>query len=183
MSTHHRYASHRLRASCASGGFTLIELLVASAIAMTLLFGALFSMMETIAVVEQGDSRITTQIHARRALERLVKDCRYASDLTITGDEVDGWEIELVTGVNDDEFTWVWDPATQQLTISDGTSTESIVEGLQEFTIDTTLNGVNISQVVMVWTVAQQAGIDSADSGQATTATFPGSTWIRRYVD
>jgi len=177
------YRSQLAAGAQSRGGFTLIELLVSTGVAMVLLYGALFSTMETIAVVEQGDSRITTQIHARRALERLIKDCRYASALSIEGDEVDGWEIELTTGVNDDEFTWVWDPATERLSISDGDSTEVIVEGLQDFAIDTTLNGVNISQVVMLWTVAEQSGVDNADSGQATTATFPGSTWVRRYVD
>jgi len=172
-----------LRNSSASSptraGFTIVEILVATSVSMILLFGAIYSSMETIAVVSAGDTRINTQVHARRVLERLVKDCRYASELTVVGDQVDGWEIDMETGLEADPWTWSWDPDTESLTVSDGGSTETIVTGLIDFEIDTQIDGDgDIERITMIWTVREESGATGSSSGQIT-ARFPGSTWVR----
>lgn len=166
----------------ARAGFTIVELLVATSVAMVLLYGALFSTMESFAVVRQGDTRVNTQIHARRTLERLTKDIRYASALDISGDAESGWVIDLETGIDADAWTWTWDPDAQSLTVSDGATESVVVQGLQEFSLDTALEGTDIAQVVMVWTVAENAGEMSGPSGSTTTVTIPSSTWVRRFA-
>jgi type II secretory pathway pseudopilin PulG len=161
------------------GGFTIVEILVATSVSMILLYGAIYSSMETVAVVSAGDTRINTQVHARRVLERLVKDCRYASELTVDGDQVDGWEIEMETGLGADPWTWTWDPNTETLTVSDGDSTETIVTGLVDFEIDTQSDsGGDIERISMIWTVREESGATGNSTGE-TTAIFPGSTWVR----
>jgi len=172
-----------LRSSSASsqarGGFTIVEILVATAVSMILLYGAVYSSMETVAVVSAGDTRINTQVHARRVLERLVKDCRYASALSVDGDQADGWEIDMETGIDEDPWTWTWDPGTETLTVSDGDSSETIVTGLIDFSVDTqTDSGGDIERITMIWTVREESGATGSSSGE-TTASFPGSTWVR----
>lgn len=165
------------------GGFTMVELLVATAVSMVLLCGAIYSSLETVAVVSAGDSRINTQVHARRVLERLVKDCRYASDIAVTGDPSNGWTIDLITGLDDDEWTWNWDPNGESLSVSDGSSTEVIVSGLTGFTLDTQDNdNGNIERITMVWIIRETAGATGTTTAD-TTATFPGSTWVRANMD
>lgn len=164
-------------------GFTMVELLVATAVSMILLYGAIYSSLETVAVVSAGDSRINTQVHARRVLERLVKDCRYASTIEVTGDQESGWEIDLITGLDDDEWTWTWDPDTEALAVSDGSSTEVIVSGLTDFSVDTQANSTSeIERITMVWTVRETAGATGTTTAD-TSATFPGSTWVRANMD
>jgi hypothetical protein len=172
-----------LRNSSASSptraGFTIVEILVATSVSMILLFGAIYSSMETVAVVSAGDTRINTQVHARRVLERLVKDCRYASELTVVGDQVDGWEIDMKTGLEADPWTWSWDPDTESLTVSDGGSAETIVTGLIDFEIDTQIDGDgDIERITIIWTVREESGATGSSSGE-TTDRFPGSTWVR----
>lgn len=172
--THKIHASSRKR-----GGFTIVEILVATSVSMILLYGAIYSSMETVAVVSAGDTRINTQVHARRVLERLVKDCRYASELTVDGDQADGWEIDMETGLDADPWTWTWDPDTESLSVSDGDSTETIVTGLIDFEIDTqTDSGGDIERITMIWTVREESGATGSSTGE-TTASFPGSTWVR----
>jgi type II secretory pathway pseudopilin PulG len=169
----------QLSSSQSRGGFTIVEILVATAVSMILLYGAVYSSMETVAVVSAGDTRINTQVHARRVLERLVKDCRYASELSVDGDQVDGWEIDMETGLDAEPWTWTWDPETESLTVSDGNSTETIVTGLIDFSIDTQVDGDgDIERITMIWTVREESGATGSSSG-LTTASFPGSTWVR----
>lgn len=172
--------SARLRRS---GGFTMIELLAATAVSMILLYGAIYSSLETVAVVSAGDSRINTQVHARRVLERMVKDCRYASVIEVTGDQASGWSIDLVTGLDDDEWTWTWDPNAEALSVSDGSSTEVIVSGLIDFSVDTQDNSTGeVERITMVWTVRETAGATGTTTAE-TTASFPGSTWVRANME
>ena len=161
------------------GGFTVVELLVATAVSMVLLCGAIYSSLETVAVVSAGDSRLNTQVHARRVLERLVKDCRYASAITVSGEESTGWTIDLITGLDDAEWTWNWDPSTSALSVSGESSTEVIVSGLTVFNLDTQDNETgDIERITMVWTILESASASNAATAE-TTATFPGSTWVR----
>lgn len=165
------------------GGFTIVELLVATAVSMILLYGAIYSSLETAAVVSAGDSRINTQVHARRVLERLVKDCRYASTIGVSGNQSNGWTIDLITGLDDAEWSWSWDPSVEALSVSDGSSTEVIVSGLTDFTLDTENNeSGDIARVTMVWTIRETAGATGTTTAE-TTATFPGSTWVRANMD
>lgn len=168
-----------LRKARTRGGFTIVELMVSTAVSMILLYGAIYSSMETFAVVSAGDTRINTQVHARRVLERLVKDCRYASLLELEGDEDDGWEIDMETGLDGDAWTWTWDPAGESLSVSDGETTEVVVTGLIGFTIDAqTDSGGDVERITMLWTVREESGATGSSNGE-TTATFPGSTWVR----
>ncbi|MBT4466513.1 MAG: hypothetical protein HOD03_07500, partial [Planctomycetes bacterium] len=78
-----------------TAGFTLMEIMVATSIAMVLLFGALYSTSETLEVVREGDIRMHTNVNARRALNRLIKDCRYASEIEVAGTQQTGWTIGI----------------------------------------------------------------------------------------
>lgn len=160
-------------------GFTLVELLVSTAVAMLLLYGAIYSSLESFAVASAGDTRIHTQVHARRVMERLIKDCRYATEITVTGDEASDWEIDLTTGVDDEVWTWTWDASTETLSLSDGSSTEAVVTGLTGFSVDAQLNGEsNIDRVTLLWTVREDAG-GTGGAAVDATITIPGSTWVR----
>ena len=172
----HRSASRR-------GGFTIVDTLVATAVSMILLYGAIYSTLESVAVASAGDTRINTQIHARRVLERLVKDCRYASEIEVTGSQANGWTIDLTTGLNDDDWTWTWDPVSEALTVSDGSGSEIVVSGLVDFSVDTQNNSQSeIERITMVWTVQEVAGATGTTTAD-TTATFPGSTWVRAHME
>jgi len=74
-----------------------MEIMIATSIAMVLLFGALYSTSETLEVVREGDIRVHTNVNARRALDRLLKDCRYASEVEVEGNEQTGWTIGVDT--------------------------------------------------------------------------------------
>lgn len=174
----------RMRKPSRQSGFTILELLISTAIGTVLLFGAIYSSMETFAVVQAGDSRLNTQVHARRVLERLVKDCRYSTELEITGDEADGWQLAITTGADDTEWTWTWNPATDTLSVSDGESAEDIVTNLEGFALEAQLNGSSeVERITMLWTLREVAGNAGGGTVADTTVTFPGSTWVRANAD
>lgn len=160
-------------------GFTLIELLVSTSVAMILMFGAIYSSMESFAVVSAGDAQINTQVHTRRIMDRFVRDCRYAKEISVTGDEVTGWTVDLVTGIDSSTAVWTWDAAMESLSLSDGTSTETILTGISAFSLDTQQNdSLEIDRITAIWTVRETAG-GTGTSNADRTITVPGSTWIR----
>lgn len=162
-------------------GFTLVEMLISMTIAMILLIGAFYSTSETYAVVRQGDARLHTQVHARRTLERLAKDCRYANTLEITGNEDSGWTITMTTGLDNDPWVWRWVASTDELSISDGNLSETVVEGLTDFGLATEINSEGaISRVTFRWTMLVNYGEEAGKGSQQRTVELAASTWVRK---
>ncbi len=163
-------------------GFTIVELLISMTIAIILLVGALYSTAETYAVVRQGDARLNTQVHARRTLERLTKDCRYATSLTISGSESTFWAITMTTGLSEKAWTWEWSAISDELTVSDGVSTETVVTKLTKFEIETETNDSgDISKVTMNWRLDENPGkLAGKGAPPNPIAKLAASTWVRK---
>ncbi len=170
--------------SIKNAGFTIVELLIAITVGIILMLGALYSTVETYAVVRQGDARVSTQVHARRTLERLIKDCRYASALEITGSDSTSWTITMTTGLDGNHWIWIWDAQENAITVSDGVSEEVVIEGLTAFVISTSTNSESqISKVTMNWTLEEASG-NIAGAGQSNPPIdLATSTWIRKFAD
>jgi type II secretory pathway pseudopilin PulG len=167
-----------------AAGFTLVEMLISMTIAMVLLIGAFFSTSETYAVVRQGDARVHTQVHARRTLERMTKDCRYASSVEISGSEDVSWTLSLTTGLDSDEWVWKWSSSTEILTVSDGVQIEDVVTGITAFAIDTEINDEgDISRVALKWTLRENQGSEAGQGGSSPFVDLAASTWVRKAVD
>lgn len=162
-------------------GFTIIEMLISMTIAMILLIGAFYSTSETYAVVRQGDARLHTQVHARRTLERLAKDCRYANTLEVSGSESTGWTISMTTGLDDQVWVWRWVASTDELSVSDGELSETVVEDLTGFSIATEINSEGaISRITMRWTLMEQSGEEAGKSNINRQVELAASTWVRK---
>ncbi|MGB0953363.1 MAG: PilW family protein [Planctomycetota bacterium] len=170
-------------------GFTLLEIMIATTIAMILLFGALYSTSETLTVVREGDSLIHTNVHARRALDRMLKDFRYSSDLTVTGDSADGWSIAVTTTGTLDPgvLTYAWDPDTNLMTVAKtGGTTVTILEDLRAFNVVTDtadIGGTNvITRIKLEWVLGIDAGEEAGNVAIDAEREFElaGATWIRR---
>ncbi len=174
----------KIRRLTRRSGFTMVELLISMTIAMVLLMGAFFSTSETYAVVRQGDARVHTQVHARRTLERITKDCRYATSIAISGSEETSWTMTLTTGLNNDEWIWSWSAQTEILTLSDNTLSEEVVTGITSFEIDTEINDVgDISRVALKWTLRENQGQEAGAGGAGPFVDLAASTWVRKAVD
>lgn len=169
-------------------GFTLVEIMIATTIAMILLFGALYSTSETLAVVREGDATIHTNVHARRAMDRMLKDFRYSSALAVSGDALTGWDITVTTTgtLDPGELTYTWDPDTMILDVSNGTDLETIITDLRVFNVVTDSadlgGGPVITRLKMEWVLGINAGQEAGDVGIDAERTFDiaGATWIRR---
>lgn len=151
-------------------GFSLIEVMLAVTIAMILLYAALFSAAEAVAVVSEGDAQMHTHVQAQRALDRLLKDVRYASMVEVGGDGVAGWDIQVETtgSLSAGTVSYAWDAATGLLTIGTDAGTEWAVEDLREFDLEvetvTVGTEVLVSGLTVRWVVGEDAG------GYATAA-------------
>ncbi|MFQ5749103.1 MAG: hypothetical protein ACE5H3_06560 [Planctomycetota bacterium] len=169
-------------------GFTLFEVLLAVVLTMILMFGALYSTSESFEVVREGDRRIHTHIHARRSLDRLLKDCRYSSALEIDGDAASGWEITVDTTGSLDPGTLVytWSPQTRILKVADGTLEDIVIQGLKGFQLKSTTvqtaKGTKVARITATWTLDVNAGLEAGKGAKAYTMTLSGSTWIRENV-
>lgn len=171
-----------------NSGFTLVEVMLATTIAMALMFGALYSTSETLAVVREGDAVTHTNVHARRTLDRLLKDFRYSSDLAVSGNAADGWEITVTTTgtLNPGDLIYSWDPAISTLEVTDGTDVETVIEELRSFEIDTEEvdlgSGPVISRITLAWSLGLSTGSEAGNVGLNNERTYEisGATWIRR---
>lgn len=170
-------------------GFTLLEIMIATTIAMVLLFGALYSTSETLSVVREGDTVIHTNVHARRALDRMLKDFRYSSDLAVTGDSVDGWSIVVTTTgtLDPGELTYAWDPDIGELHVTKaGGSTATILEDLRGFNVVTTNADIGgstvITRIKLEWILGLDSGQEAGNVALDSEREFElaGATWIRR---
>lgn len=169
-------------------GFTLLEIMIATTIAMVLLFGALYSTSETLTVVREGDSVIHTNVHARRSLDRILKDFRYSATLTVSGDSIDGWSVvTTTTGTLDPGIlTYTWNPTDKSLIVSKGATSVTILDDLRVFNIVTDTADINGSTVVtrikLEWVLGLTVGDESGAVGMDEERTFElaGATWIRR---
>ncbi|MDA0666920.1 MAG: prepilin-type N-terminal cleavage/methylation domain-containing protein [Planctomycetota bacterium] len=178
---------HRIRSN-RSAGFTLLEIMIATTIAMVLLFGALYSTSETLTVVREGDMVIHTNVHARRALDRILKDFRYSSTLAVSGDSLNGWDVTTTTTGTLDPglLTYSWNPIDRILTVADDSTSETVLEDLRVFNIVTqtaSINGITvITRIKLEWVLGLTAGAEAGAVGMDTERTFElaGATWIRR---
>lgn len=169
-------------------GFTLLEIMIATTIAMVLLFGALYSTSETLTVVREGDMLIHTNVHARRALDRILKDFRYSSDLSVSGDALAGWSlVTTTTGTLDPgDLTYTWNPTDNALIVTNGTDTETVLDDLRIFNVVTDtadINGITvITRIKLEWVLGLTAGAEAGAAGMDAERTFElaGATWIRK---
>lgn len=170
-------------------GFTLLEIMIATTIAMILLFGALYSTSETLSVVREGDTMIHTNVHARRALDRMLKDFRYSSDLAVTGDSADGWSITVTTTgtLDPGDLTYAWDPDVGMLTVAkDGESSVTILEDLRNFNVVTETAEIGgstvITRIKLEWALGLDSGEEAGNLNVDAARTFElaGATWVRR---
>lgn len=176
--------SRKLKAS----GFTLVEIMIATTIAMILLFGALYSTSETLNVVREGDAVVHTNVHARRALDRVLKDFRYSAALTIAGDSDTGWTIGVTTTgtLDPGALVYSWSPDTDLLSVTGPGGTETVIQDLRSFTVNTVTETVGeetfIMRVSMEWelgiTAGHEAGLETIN--QERTMSLAGATWVRR---
>ncbi len=138
-------ALQRLPRRGAAAGFTIIEVMVSVAVAMILLFGTLYSASESLAVVEESDRRVQVVGQARAGMDRMLGDCRYASNVDLAGDAANGWTltIDTTSSLDPPVLTYSWDPATGDFQLSDGTITDVLFENVtaMEFTTETEMEG------------------------------------------
>ncbi len=171
-----------------NSGFTLIEIMIATTIAMVLLFGALYSTSETLNVVREGDAVVHTNVHARRALDRILKDFRYSADLTVSGEVNEGWTIEVTTTgtLDPGAIVYSWDPNTKLLSVTGPSGTETVIEDLRTFVVTTVTSEiegeVEITMVSIEWEVGitsgNEAGVEEINAERSLE--LAGATWIRR---
>ena len=172
-----------------TAGFTLMEIMIATSIAMVLLFGALYSTSETLEVVREGDIRIHTNVNARRALDRIIKDCRYASEIEVAGTEQTGWTIGISTtgALAPGEIEYTWSPSDNSLRVAIvGDVTEEVILDVRNLNVETL---TAIKDGVEVISRISFHFIIGLDDGNATGAGNPNSertlelagvTWIQR---
>lgn len=168
-------------------GFSLIEVMLAVSVAMILLYGAIYSSSETVSVVREGDLQMHTHVQGRRVMDRLLKDIRYSSDVTVSGDAATGWQIQVLTTgtLSPGWVTYEWQEANGLFTISDGVATETLLEGVTAFDVTTqtvSVNGVNvITEVTLNWEMRLDAGEEAGAEGvnQERTLQLAGSTLVR----
>lgn len=168
-------------------GFSLVEVMLAVSVAMILLYGAIYSSSETVAVVREGDVQMHTHVQARRVMDRLLKDVRYSSDLTIAGDEGNGWTIEVLTtgSLAPGWVTYAWNPDDERFTISDGASTEVLLEDVRSFGVaqeTTVVNGATvIERLTLDWVMGLDSGSESGADGVSDERTLElaGTTLVR----
>lgn len=168
-------------------GFSLIEVMLAVSVAMILLYGAIYSSSETVAMVREGDVQMHTHVQARRVMDRLLKDVRYSTDMAIEGDEEEGWTIEVLTtgSLAPGWVTYSWSPDDGRFTISDGASTELLLEDVRSFTVTqetADVGGVTvIERLTLDWVMGLDSGAESGAEGVAEERTLElaGSTLVR----
>ena len=167
-------------------GFTLVELMLVATLAMVLMFGAIYSASESFAVVSEGDARVHTHVQGRRALDRLLKDCRYSAALTVVGAASTGWTltVDSTSSLDPDILVYAWNPDTGVLTVSDGVlSPDEVITGLTSFGISTETNdpgtGPVITRIKFDWTLDVDAGDESGGSGSGQSLSLSGASWVR----
>jgi type II secretory pathway pseudopilin PulG len=175
------------RTNLRRAGFSMVEVMLAVSVAMILLYGAIYSSSEMVAVVREGDVQMHTHVQARRVMDRLLKDARYSSDLTITGDPATGWEIEVLTtgSLAPGWVTYEWDPGTEILTITDGVSTEILLDDVREFEITQETEDIGgdilVTRLTLDWVMGLDEGAEAGAAGVSDERTLElaGSTLIR----
>lgn len=169
-------------------GFTLVEIMIATTIAMVLLFGALYSTSETLNVVREGDAIVHTNVHARRALDRILKDFRYSASLEVLGDAETGWTIGVTTTgtLDPGALTYVWTPETKKLAVTGPAGTEMVLNDLRAFNM-TTLTEIidgeaSITRVSIEWELGITSGFEAGSEGinAERSLSLAGATWVRR---
>lgn len=161
------HANHALRRA----GFTLIELMLAVTISMILLYAAIFTASEAMAVVSEGDIQMHTQVQARRALDRILQDTRYASEVLVNGTAQTGWTVQVLTtgSLSPGWVTYAWDAQTGALTVATNAGSEWMLEGVRAFDLGTTTAVVNNATVVTALTIQWTVGLDGgAESGEGS---------------
>lgn len=157
--------------SARRAGFTLIELMLAVTISMIILYTALFSASEAVAVVSEGDAQVQTHVQARRALDRLLRDVRYATEVEVGGSSETGWSLDVLTTgtLSPGWVSYVWNADAGTLTIDAGAGAEWALVGLRDFGLDLVTESIGGAEVVTAvtieWTVAEDAGAFAGGPG------------------
>ncbi len=165
-------------------GFTLTEVLVAATVTMIMMYGALYGTAESFEVVREGDRRVHTNIHARASLDRMLKDIRYCADISLAGDPLGGWTLDvLTTGTLDPGWvTYGWVPDSQELLVTDGELTDLVLPGVLEMNISTLEEDLDfgrvITRVTITMTLQVDAGVEAGYGAREYTMELGGSTWI-----
>ena len=152
-------------------GFSLVEVLLAVTISMVLLYAAIFSASEALAVVSEGDAQMHTHVQARRALDRILTDVRYASEVTVAGDLETGWTLDVLTtgSLSAGWVEYAWDAASGLMTVATAAGTEWMLEGVRSFQLDVEtvqVNGVDVvGGVILKWVVAEDDGGLTGEAG------------------
>lgn len=178
----------RINNKSSLNGFTLVEIMIATTVAMILLFGALYSTSQTLNVVREGDALVHTNVHARRALDRLLKDFRYSAALAISGDTDTGWTIAVTTTgtLDPGALIYKWTPDTNVLSVTGPAGTETVIQDLRSFVLNTVTETVEaetyITRVSVEWvlgiTAGNEAGAETINAER--TMSLAGATWVRR---
>ena len=169
--------------------FSLVEVMLASALTMVLMFGALYGTTESYEVVRAGDRRVHTHVAARRSLDRLLKDCRYAMDVSVSGSQQSGWSIVVNTtgSINPEVLSYTWDPNTDVLTVTDGTTTDVVMDNLSIMQVGTETVDIEgqptVTRISVKWNLRVNAGYEA---GLPSTSPYDvqvgGASWVRRHV-
>jgi hypothetical protein len=172
-----------------TSAFSLVEVMLASALTMVLMFGALYGTTESYEVVRAGDRRVHTHVAARRSLDRLLKDCRYAMDVSVSGSAQSGWNIVVNTtgSINPEVLNYSWDPNTDVLTVTDGTTTDVVMENLSIMLVETEAIDIGgqptVTRISVKWNLHVNAGYEA---GLPSTSPYDvqvgGASWVRRHV-
>jgi len=172
-----------------TAAFSLVEVMLASALTMVLMFGALYGTTESYEVVRAGDRRVHTHVAARRSLDRLLKDCRYAMDVSVSGSRQSGWSIVVNTtgSINPEVLSYTWDPNTDVLTVTDGTTTDVVMDNLSIMQVETETVDIGgqptVTRISVKWNLRVNAGYEA---GLPSTSPYDvqvgGTSWVRRHV-
>lgn len=168
-------------------GFSLIEVLLAVTISMILLYAAIFSASEAMAVVNEGDAQMVTHVQARRAMDRILKDVRYASQVQVSGSAQAGWTLDILTtgSLSAGWIAYAWDPQTGRITVGDGAGTQWVLEDVRDFTLESDVQQVNgtptVVSVQMTWVVGEDTGglADAAGLDEERVTELSGSARLR----
>ena len=164
-------------------GFTIAEVMIAMTVAMILLFSALVGTAETSAIVSEGDGRLHSEHLARKTMDRIIGDCRYASAIVVAGDAGTGWTITIDTtsALAPPQITYEWDPVTAELTVSDGAATDLLFGSVSGMDISTTTELGVVTAIAITMDVDRDTPEFAGAGGVREEASFSlsGSVTIR----
>ena len=127
----------RVPSSEEQDGFTLVELLVAAGLLSVITIGFFSVMLSGVRGADVTEAGVDVSAEARLGLNRMIRDVREAQslELPITGSEFTiGVDFNRDGDVTDagEEETFAFDEDSDAITLSVGTTTEVLVDGVAE---------------------------------------------------